>query len=95
MAVPTNKFFLHVKPVEKSLHIERCMFSSAILDQLPALVGDHSGNCTVEMTRRYFRNNPLFVIAGDDNFANKGWPVCAIINDRWLTIEEFEKAAGH
>ena len=25
-----------------------------------------------------------FVIAGDDNFANKGWPVCAVINDRWF-----------
>ena len=53
-------------------------------DQLPVLVGDRSGTCTVEMTRRYFRNHPLFVIAADDSFANKGWPVCAVINDRWF-----------
>ena len=26
----------------------------------------------------------MFVIAGDDNFANKGWPVTTIINERWF-----------
>ena len=84
MAVTADKFFLHVTPVEKSLHVERVSFSPAVLDQLPVLVGDRSGNCTVEITRRYFRNHPLFVIAADDNFASKGWPVCAVINDRWF-----------
>ena len=82
--MPEAKFYLHVTPVEKSLHIERCPFSPAILDQLPVLVGDRSGQCDVEITRRYFRNQPLFVIAADDNFANKGWPVCAVINNRWF-----------
>jgi len=84
MAVTADKFFLHVTPVEKSLHIERVSFSAAVLDQLPVLVGDRSGNCTVEITRRYFRNHPLFVIAADDNFADKEWPVCAVINNRWF-----------
>jgi hypothetical protein len=84
MAVTADKFFLHVIPVEKSLHVERVSFSAAVLDQLPVLVGDRSGNCDVEITRRYFRNQPLFVIAADDNFADKGWSVCAVINDRWF-----------
>jgi hypothetical protein len=70
--------------MEKSLHIERVSFSATILNQLPSLVGDRSGNCTVEITRHYFRNQPLFVIAADDNFAAKGWPVCAVINNRWF-----------
>jgi len=34
------------------------------------LIGDSSGHCHVEVTRRYFRNQ-VFVIAGDDNFANR------------------------
>ena len=84
MAAPAYKFFLHVIPVEKSFHIERVSISAAILDQLPSLVGDRSANCTLEITRRYFRNQPLFVIAADDNFADKGWPVCAVINNRWF-----------
>jgi len=84
MAVTADKFFLHVIPVEKSLHVERVSFSAAVLDQLPVLVGDRSGQCDVEITRRYFRNQPLFVIAADDNFADKGWPVCAVINNRWF-----------
>jgi hypothetical protein len=83
MAAPADKFFLQVTPVEKSLTIVRCPFSGLTTDQLRFLVGDRSGNCIVEMTRRYFPN-PLFVIAGDDNFADKGWPVCAVINDRWF-----------
>ena len=61
MAAPADKFFLHVTPVEKSLSIERVSFSPAVLDQLPVLVGDRSGQCHVEITRRYFRNHPLFV----------------------------------
>ena len=84
MAGSVDKFFLHVIPVEKSLNIQRCPFSPAVLDQLPVLVGDRSGKCDVEITRRYFRNQPLFVIAADDNFADKGWPVCAVINNRWF-----------
>jgi hypothetical protein len=84
MAVTADKFFLRVTPVEKSLHVERRPFFPAVLDQLRPLVGDRSGQCDVEITRRYFRNQPLFVIAADDNFANKGWPVCAVINDRWF-----------
>ena len=84
MAAPADKFFLHVIPMEKSLHIERVSFSAAILDQLPSLVGDRSGNCTVEITRRYFRNQPLFVIAADDNFGGKDWPVTAVINNCWF-----------
>jgi hypothetical protein len=66
MAVTADKFFLHVTPVEKSLHVERRPFFPAVLDQLRPLVGDRSGQCA------------------DDNFANKGWPVCAVINDRWF-----------
>ncbi len=84
MPAPADKFYLHVIPAEKSLNIVRCRFSPAVIDQLPVLVGDRSGQCDTEITRRYFRNHPLFVIAADDNFANKGWPVCAIINDRWF-----------
>jgi hypothetical protein len=84
MPAPADKFYLHVTPVEKSLNIVHCLFSPAVLDQLPVLVGDRSGQCDVEITRHYFRNHPLFVIAADDNFANKGWPVCAVINDRWF-----------
>jgi hypothetical protein len=84
MTVTADKFFLHVTAVPKSISIERRPFSPAVLDQLASLVGDRSGHCTVEITRRYFRNHPLFVVAGDDNFANKGWPVCAVINDRWF-----------
>ena len=83
MADPPDKFFLHVTPIEKSISIERCAFSAAVLDQLALLVGDRSGHCHVEVTRRYFRN-PVFIIAGDDNFANKGWPVTTIINERWF-----------
>ena len=81
---PADKFYLHVTPVEKSLNIVRCPFSPVVLDQLAELVGDRSGQGDVEITRRYFHNHPFFVIAADDNFANKGWPVCAIINDRWF-----------
>src|SRR5580658_3518494 len=84
MATTDDKFYLHITPVEKSISIERRPFSAAVLDQLPVLVGDRSGNCIVGMTRRSFRHQPLFVIAADDNFANKGWPVCAVINDRWF-----------
>jgi hypothetical protein len=84
MAVTADKFFLHVIPVEKSLHVEQVSFSAAVLDQLPVLVGDRSGQCDVEITRRYFRNQPLFVIAADDNFGGKDWPVCAVINNRWF-----------
>jgi len=84
MAGSDDKFFLHITAVPQSIGIERRPFSAAVLDQLPLLVGDRSGKCDVEITRRYFRNQPLFVIAADDNFANKGWPVCAIINDRWF-----------
>ena len=84
MPAPADKFYLHVTPAEKSLNIVRCPFSPAVLDQLPLLVGDRSGQCDVEITRRYFRNHPLPVIAADDNFANKSWPVTAVINDRWF-----------
>ncbi len=84
MAAPADKFFLHVIPMETSLHIERVSFSAAILDQVPSLVGDRSGNCTMEITRRYFRNQPLFVIAADDNFGGKDWPVTAVINNCWF-----------
>jgi hypothetical protein len=83
MAGPDDKFFLHVTPVEKSINIERHPFCGFTLDQLRPWVGDRSGHCHVELTRRYFRN-PAFVIAGDDNFANKGWPVTTIINERWF-----------
>ncbi len=84
MAVTADKFLLHVIPVKKSLHVERVSFSAAVLDQLPVLVGDRSGQCDVEITRRYFRNQPLFVIAADDNFGGKDWPVTAVINNRWF-----------
>jgi hypothetical protein len=85
MAVIADKFYLHVTAVPNSLGIERCPFSAAVLDQLPSLIGDRSGHGQVEFTRRYFRNQPLFVIAADDNFGNhKDWPVTAVINDRWF-----------
>ena len=83
MAAPADKFFLHVTPVEKSISVERRPFFAAILDQLPFLVGDQSGHCHVEITRRYFRDL-RFVIAADDNFAAKGWPVTCVINERWF-----------
>ena len=83
MAGSADKFFLHVTAVPKSIGIERRTFSAAILEQLPLLVGDQSGNCQVEITRRYFRGL-IFVIAADDNFAHKGWPVTSVINDRWF-----------
>jgi hypothetical protein len=78
-----DKFYLHVTAVPQSLGIERLPFSNLTLDHLPPLVGDRSGTCTVELTRLYFPN-PLFVIAGDDNFTNKDWPVTTVINDRWF-----------
>jgi hypothetical protein len=83
MAGSADKFFLHVTAVPKSIRVERRPFSGLTLDQLRLLVGDQLGDCHVEVTRRYFRN-PLFVIAGDDNFANKGWPVTTIIHERWF-----------
>ena len=83
MAGSADKFFLHVTAVPKSIGIERRPFSAAILDQLPSLVGDQCGHCQVEITRRYFRGL-IFVIAADDNFAHKGWPVTSVINDRWF-----------
>jgi hypothetical protein len=61
MAVTADKFYLHVTAVPNSIGIERRAFFAAVLDQLPGLVGDRSGNCDVEITRRYFRNQPLFV----------------------------------
>ncbi len=84
MTAQADKFYLHIIPVEKSLNIQRCSFTPAVLDQLKLLVGDRSGQCYVEMTRGYFYKQPLFVIAADDSFANKGWPVCAVINKRWF-----------
>jgi len=83
MPAPADKFYLHVTPVEKSLNIVLCPFSPAVLDHLAVLVGDCSGQCDVEITRRYFRDLS-FVIAADDNFGNKGWPVTSVINDRWF-----------
>jgi hypothetical protein len=83
MAGSADKFFLHVTAVPKSIGIERRPFSAAVLDQLPLLVGDQSGHCQVEITRRYFRDL-IFVIAADDTFAHKGWPVTSVINDRWF-----------
>ena len=83
MAVTPATFFLHVTAVPNSIGIERRAFSAAVLDQLPSLVGDQSGHCQVEITRRYFRDL-IFVIAADDNFAQKGWPVTSVINDRWF-----------
>ena len=83
MTGPPDKFFLHVTPIEKSISIERRPFSAAVLDQLPSLVGNQSGHCQVEITRRYLRDL-IFVIASDDNFAHKGWPVTTIINERWF-----------
>jgi hypothetical protein len=83
MAVIADKFYLHVTAVPKSIGIERRPFSAAVLDQLPSLVGDQSGHAQAEITRRYFRDLS-FVIAADDNFNNKGWPVTSVINDRWF-----------
>ena len=83
MAVTATKFYLHVTAVPNSIGIERRAFSPAVLDQLPSLVGDQSGSSQVEITRRYFRDLP-FVIAADDNFETKGWPVTSVINDRWF-----------
>ena len=83
MAVTKDKFYLHVTQVDKSISIERLPFSAVVLDQLPVLVGDRSGHCIVEMTRLYFPN-PVFVIANDDNFGSKDWPVTTVINDRWF-----------
>lgn len=63
--------------------MERRALSAAVLDQLSSLVGDQSGCAQVAITRRYFRDLP-FVIAADDNFETKGWPVTSVINDRWF-----------
>ncbi len=85
MAVTADKFYLHVTAVPNSLGIERRAFSAAVLDQLPSLIGDRSGHGLAAITRRYFRDQPLFVVASDDNFGNhKDWPVTAVINDRWF-----------
>jgi hypothetical protein len=84
MAVTADKFYLHVTAVPNSLGIERRPFGSLTFADLPPLIGDCSGHGQVEITRRYFRNQPLFVIAADDNFGNKDWPVTAVINDRWF-----------
>lgn len=85
MAVTADKFFLHITTVSNRLGIERCPFSAVILDQLPSLIGDRSGHGLVEITRRYFRDQPLFVVAADDNFGHhKDWPVTAVINNRWF-----------
>ncbi len=78
-----EKFFLHVTAVPKSIGIARRLFSATVLDQLPSLVGDQSGQAHIEITRRYFRDLS-FVIAADDNFNSKGWPVTSVINDRWF-----------
>ena|ERR1700683_1117982 len=83
MAIAADKFYLHVTAVPNSLGIERRAFSAVVLDQLPSLVGDQSGSSHVEITRRYFRDLP-FVIAANDNFDTKGWPVTSVINDRWF-----------
>ena len=83
MAVTADKFYLHVIAVPHSIGIERRPFSAPVLDQLPLLVGDQSGHAQVEITRRYFRDLP-FVIAADDNFSTKDWPVTSVINDRWF-----------
>jgi len=84
MAVTADKFYLHVTAVPNSLGIERRPFSATVLDQLPSLIGDRSGHGLAAITRRYFRDQPLFVVAADDNFGNKDWPVTAVINDRWF-----------
>jgi hypothetical protein len=81
MPVTEPKFYLHVVNVNETV---RCPFSSLTLDQLRPLVGDRSGNCYVGISRSYFRGNPIFVIAADDNFGSKDWPYTAIINDRWF-----------
>jgi hypothetical protein len=63
--------------------IEHHPFSGLTLDQLRPWVGDRSGRCLVGLTRGYFLN-PLFIVAGDDDFGSKSWPVATIINDRWF-----------
>lgn len=83
MTSSTEKFYLHVTAVPQSIYIKRRLFSGITLDQLRPLIGDQSGHCHVELTRRLFAN-PLFVIAADDNFNNKGWPVTTVIHDRWF-----------
>ena len=83
MATSADKFYLHVTAVPKSMSIERRPYSGLTIDQLRPLIGDQSGDCHVEITRRLFAN-PLFVIAADDNFNNKGWPVTTVISDQWF-----------
>jgi hypothetical protein len=83
MDTSVDKFFLHITAVPKSIKIERRPFSTLTIDELRPLIGDQSGHCHVEITRRYFRN-PVFVIAADDNFNSKGWPVTTVINERWF-----------
>jgi hypothetical protein len=83
MTSSTYKFYLHVTLVPKSISIERRPFSDRALDQFRLLIGDKSGHCHVEITRRLFAN-PLFVIAADDNFNNKRWSVTTVISDRWF-----------
>lgn len=80
-----DKFYLHITAVPQDFHLERRPFGNLTFADLPPLIGDRSGHGQVEITRRYFRNQPLFVVAADDNFANhKDWPVTAVINDRWF-----------
>jgi len=83
MTTSTDKFYLHVTAVPKSISIERRPFSGITIDQLRPLIGDQSGHCHVEITRR-LTSNPLFVIVADDNFNNKGWPVTTSINECWF-----------
>jgi hypothetical protein len=84
MAGPADKFYLHITAVPQKFCLERRPFGSLTFVDLPPLIGDRSGHGYVEITRRYFRNQPLFVIAADDNFSNKDWPVTAVINDHWF-----------
>lgn len=84
MPEPVAKFFLHVTPAAQQLAVERVPFSGLTHDQMRPLVGDRSGNCIIGISRRYFRGHPAFTIVADDDFANQGWPVSAIINDRWF-----------
>ena len=79
-----DKFYLHLTAVPESLNNERRPFGNLTFADLPLLIGDRSGYGHVEITRRYFRSQPLFIIAADDNFSNKDWPVTAVINDRWF-----------
>lgn len=73
--MPRPKSYLHVT----GSGIERRPFSGLTLDDLPPLVGDRSGDGIVGLTRCYFPN-PVFVIAADDDFGDKDWPVTALIN---------------